>query len=133
MPPQRGLLSKPFSAGALGWVLEKAKRMSRERVIKCQCDRCPRYWFEPVTASTSPESPPTNAAEVRFVDSENEEVLAQAYETLCPSCNKAVRNYMRSILKRPKDEEEFEAKEEKRKAPPLPHELPTGRSRDEVS
>lgn len=87
------------SRGDLEWVLRK-KDMPKKQVYECECDRCGKKWYpEPVDG----KAPPVASLDLSFQDIEAGWLTK--FEVLCEGCATTVRNYIRLILKLPKDSE----------------------------
>jgi hypothetical protein len=61
-------------------------------VVQYSCSRCPRVWYEEQARVVA-------KLIVRLTGSDGEEVVHADYDTLCESCEKTVRNYVKGLIR----------------------------------
>ena len=76
--------------------------MPKKKVVEFECDRCGKTWLVPADK----QDDDTPQATVSFINAEGKEEVAAHYEVLCDSCSSAVRNYLGSVVREKKPEDE---------------------------
>jgi hypothetical protein len=99
----------------LSWIDSRVKKMAKQQVIKCQCERCERVWYEEPDEGT-----PAITALVSFEGGDPTQSVHKTFGLLCQKCGTAVRNYIANILmEKVEGEAVLEAKEEEPVRAPL--------------
>lgn len=91
--------------------------MAKSVVAKMECDRCGVVWYVDYLESEGLPDAPGMSVHLQ-VPGDPAQDMKGSFEVLCPKCTQAVRNYLSSVLKVPKEETEAKKEEPKPAKPP---------------